>query len=190
MKHLKSVVGILMGFMAYAGPGMAASNPIAWSLLQPFPNPVYTGHLYNITYTFTNKLPLQLVKPLVIEKKASPSSEFTYIDTCTGVRLLPNERCAVQIQLDALIAGEKSVQLSIAGFDDNVVPLPEQVAFANSTLTGAVVGQVTLWLPSSMSANTNAEYSFTFTNNSPIDAILPANNGYRQPNQHVHLHFT
>lgn len=170
MKYLNRIVCFVMGFIAFSTQGLAANNPIGWSVNQSFPNTAFTGSLYNVTYTFTNNLPLTLAKPLVINKNASPASEFSYTDTCTGVRLLPNQSCTVQVQLSALIAGEKFIQLSIAGYDRNIVPLPQQVTLANSTLTSNVVGRITFGLPNSMNANTNANYSFKFTNTSDIDA--------------------
>ena len=156
--------------MICVNSAIAATNPIAWSLNQEFQNPVYTGSIYSVTYTFTNKLPIQLQHPLVIEKTASPATEFTYIDNCTGTRLTPNQSCTVKVQLNALIAGEKYVQLSIAGYDDNVVPLPQLVTSANATIFSNVIGQFAPGLPNSMSANTNANYVVTFTNYSDIDA--------------------
>lgn len=170
MKYLKIIACLALSFMICANQTLAASNPIAWTCNQLFPESVFTGSLYTVTYTFTNRLPIQLTKPLVIQKEASPATEFTYTDTCTGVRLRSNQSCVVQVKLNPLVAGMKSMQLSIAGYDNNVVPLPELVTAANSTLTSTVVGSVTHSLPNSMDVNANASYTFMFTNNSDIDA--------------------
>lgn len=172
MRHFIGVVCFLLGLIALPSQGLAAKDPIGWALNQQFPNPVYTSSLYSVTYTFTNNLPLQLVKPLVIAKNASPATEFTYTDTCTGTRLLPNQSCTVQIQLDVLVAGEKFIQLSIEGYDNNVVPLPQLVTIATSTITGTVIGQPVNRLPNKMDANTSANYSFIFTNYGDIDADI------------------
>jgi len=171
MKHLKLVVFFLISFLTWSGQGIAGTNPIGWTLNQPFPNPVYSGSLYKVTYTFTNNLPLQLVKPIVIKKDASLITEFSYADTCTGTRLLHNQSCTVQITLSPLVAGDKYVQLSIAGYDDNVVPLPELRTFANAaTTSGTVVGTPVHDLPSKMDVNASASYVFSFTNYSDKDA--------------------
>ncbi len=172
MRYLNTIAGLFISLMVCSSQGLTASNPIAWNLNQAFSNPAYTGSLYTVTYTFTNHLPVQLANAIVIEKKASPASEFTYVDTCTGTRLLPNQSCTVQATLSALVAGTKFLQLSIAGYDRNIVPLPELVTVANSTLTGTVVGTTLHGLPNTMNANTSADYTFMFQNNSDTDATV------------------
>lgn len=167
---MKVIAYFLLSFMSCFNLAFATTNPIAWSLDHPFPNNVYIGNLYYMTYTFTNHLPTQLKKPIIIAKNASPAFEFSYTDNCTGTRLLSKQSCTVKIQLTPLVAGQKTIQLSIQGYDDNIVPLPENITTANSSLTGSVIGSVTQALPNSMSANTNANYLFTFTNNSDTDA--------------------
>ena len=143
-----------------------AIDPIAWSLNEPFPEEVYvSGAAYSITYTFTNQLPFTLVNPIVIEKSAHPQAEYTFQDTCTGLKLTPNQSCTVIVSLDAVTAGLKTLQLTIAGFDHNQVPLPtlstlakqgrDQISIAASVLTP---------LPTSVVVNSSNTYVFKFTN--------------------------
>lgn len=107
MKQLKRMVCYLVGGLICFGQAIAATNPISWALDQAFPNTVTAGTTYSATYTLTNKLPMQLVNPLVIKHNASPDSEFTYTDGCTGQRLMPNRTCNITIYLLPVAAGEK-----------------------------------------------------------------------------------
>jgi hypothetical protein len=58
---------ILMFFSSFAAAG---KDPIGWQLSGSFNSTVFAGNSYSVTYTFTNQLPLQLVKPIVIDNKA------------------------------------------------------------------------------------------------------------------------
>ncbi|MCX7114341.1 MAG: hypothetical protein NTW08_00270 [Gammaproteobacteria bacterium] len=149
----------------------SAQNPISWSLSGSFPNPVTTGINNRVTYTLKNQLPFQLVHPLFIEKQASPASEFTYIDTCTGQRLRPQQTCTVQITLTPFIIGAKEIQIIIAGYDRNKVPLP--LLFTTSTSsTGAVdiLPATPTPLNSPLNVGESSPYEFTFTNRGTEDA--------------------
>ena len=152
---------------------LSASNPVGWTLNQDFPNPVYTGSLYYVTYTLTNRMRSTMVHPLEIQKKASPAIEFTFVDQCTGTQLRPNQSCTVLITLNPVIAGDKFVQISIAGYDDNVVPLPQLATFANASMTtGTVVGTPKNGLPAHMNVNSSSAYVFQFNNYSSLPATL------------------
>lgn len=123
--NLEGMRYFFTGLLLLSGQLFASTNPIAWQLNQSFQNPVISGRTYSITYTFTNQLPFKLLKPLVIEKNASPQTEFSYRDTCTGTYLLPKESCQVEVILNPLMNGTKYLQLIIAGYDNNRVPLPQ-----------------------------------------------------------------
>lgn len=169
-KQRLSVFFLLVIAFSPFSKGIAAQDPIRWSLDHPFASEVFTGTLHKITYTLTNTLPSQLVHPMVIAKNASPASEFTYVDNCTGHHLLHDESCTVEVELRALVVGTKYIQISIEGYDNNVVPLPQETTTAIASSTSGVVGTPTQPIPSSMYANTSASYTFTFTNNSDTDA--------------------
>lgn len=170
MKHVKAVVGYLTGSILYVTQAIAGSNPIAWTLDQSFPSPVAAGTTYSVTYTLTNTLPFQLVNPLVIQKNASPANEFTYLDSCTGKRLMPRASCQVVIYLKPVASGQKSVQITITGYDKNSVPLPDLTTATNSAapeppFIAGVSGEVTIPLPSSTdSTAVNLPFKFTFSN--------------------------
>lgn len=149
-----------------------AIDPIAWSLNEPFPGTVFVpGAAYSVQYTFTNQLPYKLLNPIVIEKVASPQSEFAYQDECTGLKLASHQSCTVTVMLDPMIIGVKRVQLTIAGYDRNRVPLPELTTFATQGHGGVnISSSVTTALPSSMVVNTSATFVFQFTNGGTVAA--------------------
>lgn len=160
----------LLSLLLFSCYTLAAKNPIGWALDASFPSQIISNAPHIITYTLTNNLPFQLVHPLNIQKNASPSSEFTYTDTCTGQRLTPKQSCTVQIKLTPLITGQKFFQLLIAGYDRNVVPLPQLTTLAVGESQIGVSGAVTQALPSSMTLGNSQNYTFTFTNHGSINA--------------------
>lgn len=169
--NLQGIRYFFTGLLLLSSQLFASANPIAWQLNQSFQNPVISGRTYSITYTFINQLPFKLVKPLVIEKNASPQSEFSYRDTCTGKYLLPNERCQVEVILNPLINGTKYVQLIIAGYDNNRVPLPQiSVQATGDITTRSVQGQVIRSLPATLEAGSSANYLFRFMNKGTVPA--------------------
>jgi hypothetical protein len=130
---------------------------------------------YAVTYTFTNQLPVKLVKAFVINKVATPASEFSYVDNCSGLFLNPQQSCTVQITLVPNSIWQKSVQLIIAGYSKDLVPVPALLASTFSSGGGpssaaTVNGIVTQSFPDSLTVGTPANYSFTFTNVSNADA--------------------
>ena len=166
MKNHKKLIccGFLLLFVVMnAYPG---KNPISWQLNQPFPSAISTDSSYNIIYTLTNQLPFQLVHPLVIEKNPSPASEFLYVDACTGKRLLPQERCTVQITLTPLVVGQKYFQIILAGYDNNRVPLPTLTSIASGQGSGSIQGVVATPLAATLTVGTPSSYEFRFYNKS------------------------
>lgn len=143
----------------------AAKDPVAWRLNQSFPNTVTTGTSYNITYTLTNQLPFQLSHPLTIEKSASPDSDFTYADNCTGQRLQPQASCTVEVTLTPVMAGMISFQL-IMGYDNNQVPLPKLLttAVGQNTNTAIIQASVSTAMTNPLSLGNSSNYGFTFKN--------------------------
>ena len=88
--------------VAFAG-GLPPTNPIDSVLTQNFPKVVYTaGGTYVASYTFTSRMPWTMVNPLVIEKNSNSTTEFTYNDLCTGMKLAYLETCTVTIYLKKL----------------------------------------------------------------------------------------
>lgn len=141
-----------------------AIDPIGWKLNQLFQNPVYTGRTYSVTYTLTNQLPFQLVKPLLITKNASSQNEFSYDDKCSGVRLASKASCTVKVILTPRTSGSKQLQLTVGGYDNNQVKLPPITARAVGTLPTGIISTVTQALPYQMSPGNSVPYSFVFTN--------------------------
>lgn len=169
--NLKLFFIILLTFFSW--PLMAAQNPIAWTVSKAFPTNVTAGSFYNVIYTFTNQLPLQLVKPLVIEKNSTPANEFSFSDNCSGKQLLPKQTCTVIVTLTPVLNGTKKTQLTIAGYNNDRVPLPEltaQLGGGGSGGLGNVYGTVTQSLPNTINVATSAPFTFVFTNNSKVDA--------------------
>jgi hypothetical protein len=149
----------------FSGHAFAAIDPIGWKLNGSFPNPITAGSNYSVIYTFTNNLPLQLINPIVIDKMVTPANEFNYIDTCTGVRLTPQQTCMVQVLMAPVSSGQKSVQLVITGYSSDRVPLP--VLTTQTPGTGSIsqiVGTVTQSLPGTLVVGSSGNFLFTFTN--------------------------
>ena len=159
----------LLPFCANSG-----TDPISWKLNQQFENPTHAGRSYSVTYTLTNQLPFQLVKPLVISKNASPKAEFTYVDKCTGQRLAPKASCTVTATLLPLVSGPKELQLTIGGYDNNQIKLPQLTTQTSGSITNEVVESVSQSLPYQMTLGSTANYAFTFTNHSTASATSTA----------------
>lgn len=147
---------------------IAGKDPISWALNRPFHNPAIVGRTYSVIYTFTNQLPVKLVKPIVIDKQATPANDFSYVDLCTGKRLNPRESCTVTINFTPESAGNKSVQLIITGYDDNRVPVPVLTMTAQGTSISAapIYASVTQSMPANLSIGQSYSYGFSFTNRS------------------------
>lgn len=156
---------LFSGICFFLVSNVFAIDPIAWTLNQSFPSTIFTvGGAYSIQYTLRNQLPLTLVKPLAIGKYASPAAEFSFNDQCTGKRLDSQASCTVTVSLDPETIGEKRMHIAIAGYDKNIVNLPEQVVTATGS-TGVTIQASTITaLPASMPVNTSATYRFRFTN--------------------------
>lgn len=148
---------------------LAAKNPVAWQLNQSFPGVTYPGRTYTVTYTFTSQLPVTMIKPLVIQKNASPASDFSYTDECTGSRLSPNQSCTVQITLVPAAAGNESMQLVIAGYSNDSVPVPTLTTQVQGSSVSNVYGTVTQNLPGSLGVGIAGNYVFSFSNKSSSD---------------------
>ncbi len=154
-------------FIVLAGLSMhaaAATNPVSWQVSGAFQNPVFTNGSYSVTYSFTSNLPVKMVKALAIEKSASPAGEFTYADHCSGQFLNPHQTCTVGVTLHPAVAGQKSVQLIITGYDSNRVPLPTLTTRAAGQSQIDVNDSVTQSLPATLQVGTPANFSFRFTN--------------------------
>ncbi len=176
LKSLLLVVLLLPSFAAMAG-----QNPVGWALTKAFPSVVIVERSYTSTYTFTSHLRFTMVKPLSIIKTATPAADFSYVDGCTGQKLAPNQSCTVTITVTPSVAGTESIQLTIAGYDNNKVTLPTQTTSTYGVKRGDIYGQVTTALPSSQYLGVSGNFAFSFTNNTSSSignvALLIAGNG-------------
>lgn len=176
--YAKNLIKFFLLIILYPLTCNASKNPIQWNLNRTFQIPVISGRTYSVTYTFTNQLPLQLVKPLIISKNASPSNEFTYIDNCSGRKLLPNQNCTVSIILSPQTSGPKHVQLTIGGYDNNLVRVPEIRSFGigNAESLNSVIGATTQSLPYQTGLGMTNDFTFTFTNYDRVTATNVVSN--------------
>lgn len=159
---LKSILFIAL--FAVSFEALAAKNPVSWTLNRLFPAISYPGRTYSVTYTFTNQLPFTMVKPLVINKNATPASDFTYVDGCTGTKLGHLGSCTVKITLTPATTGNKSVQLIITGYSNDSVPVPAVVSQTQGDPVSTVSASVSQNLPSSLGVGIAGNYGFKFTN--------------------------
>lgn len=157
------VAGLLLFIFSQS---VFAINPIVWSLNEPFPAKVFiAGAGYSVTYTFTSNLPFKMVKPLSILKSSNAPTEFSYQDQCSGLKLSPQQSCTVVVTLDPLSSGDKTVQLTIAGYDKNRVPLPKLATVASQQNGQVTIASAVLTpLPATMVVNTPNTFVFQFTN--------------------------
>ena len=154
----------LVALFLLSSQAISGANPISWQLNHTFGDTVPVGLTSSITYTMTNQLPFPLAKPIMINKTASPQTEFSYVDNCSGLRLQSKQSCTVQVNLAPLVNGTKSLQLIIAGYDNNKVPLPQVMTEATGQTQSGVEGKTSQSLPSTLQAGKSASYSFLFTN--------------------------
>ncbi len=157
--YLRTIL-TLVSFQAFS-----ANNPISWQLDHSYPTPILQGDSQVLTYTFTNQLPFQLKKPLVIQSSVSPANEFTFVDTCTGQRLNAKSSCTVIVRLDPILIGAKTLQLTMSGYDNNQVTLPAVSTIAvKSESQSLVQGSVITSLPETLQLGSSANYTFKFSN--------------------------
>jgi len=146
----------------------AAQDPISKVSSTTFPSPIIVnGGSHQVTYTLKNNLPFQLVRPLGIDKIASPANEFTYVDNCSNNLLRPQEECTVTAYLAPLVEGLKTLQLVVGNqgfFDNNRVPFPAISTIATGQTGIAIAGSVTTALPTTLPVGQSAPYTIEFTN--------------------------
>jgi hypothetical protein len=155
---------LLAILVLFSSTVFAGKNPITWQVDQAFPNTVLTGGSYVVNYTFTNQLPLQLVNPLVIQKTVSPANEFIFTDGCTGQRLTPQQSCTVQVRLEPLLVGQKSLQLVITGYDRNSVPVPAISTSLQARAAVNIFASTPISLPATCAVGQPQNYTFKFKN--------------------------
>lgn len=156
---------MLSALLAYAG-----KDPISWRVSGVFPAQSSVGQTYTVTYTFTNQLPFRLAKALIIERSASPNTEFNFNDQCSGRLLNSGESCTVVVALNPLVIGLKTLQLTIAGYSKDRVPLPQASTLSTGQSLSPIVSFVMDGFPSQLATGSTASYKFTFTNNGAISA--------------------
>ena len=157
----------LFGWLAIccATTSWGAQDPIKWSLNHVFPSTVaISDGSHTVVYTFANSTKHRLARPLFIKKSASPKRNFQYIDNCTGKRLDIGKKCTVKVILNPTSAGLKKVQLTIAGYSNNKVILPQLSTTASAAPVVNISGQVTQTLPSEMQVGSSSPFSFSYTN--------------------------
>lgn len=158
MRLLTVVLLVLTALRAFA------IDPISWRVDKNLPTSVLLlGGTFTSTYTLQSQLDWPMVYPLVVLKKFT--GEYTIVDNCSGKKLVPLETCTVQITLNADISpGLKTVQIFTSTYDNNVVPLPQQVTKVIDDHDVVIVGEVLVPLPANMTINNSAPYVFQFTN--------------------------
>jgi hypothetical protein len=175
MKQIGLVVIVTLSVMMNP---LFADNPILVSLDKPFSISVSTlGGSVTATYTFTNNLPWTLTKPFRVNRTICPlttdnctatAGEFFFIDSCTGKKLMPKEQCTVKVTLSAKTTGQKSVQLSYGGYDNNVVVIQPALTSTAVSVPAGLQGSINFPeanpLPSRTFTNTDYKVIFTFEN--------------------------
>jgi hypothetical protein len=159
---LRSILAL--AFLILFTPSVYAGlDPIGWRLTGSFPSQTIVNEQYTVTYTFVNNFTRQMPTPLKIAKHPS-SSEFTFADHCTNVRLNKNQTCTVVITFFPTSSGQKSVSLD-EQYGANVVPLPKLTTTASVSSNPLVTGIVTTDLPPTIGTGEHRPVAFQFINN-------------------------
>ncbi|WP_339049761.1 hypothetical protein [Rickettsiella endosymbiont of Xylota segnis] len=124
-------------------------EPIGWSLQNPFPATVTIGTDYEAVYQLVSNLPAPMPAPLTVTYTGG--SDFTVVDQCSGLFLVPGQTCNVTVRFTPSSAGVQQFQLTLHYFND-VVPLPVQTMTAEGSTT-LIVGSVTQALPATTVVN-------------------------------------
>lgn len=169
MKYSTRII-ITTILLLFALLGYAGKDPISWRVSGVFPAQSSVGQTYTVTYTFTNQLPFRLAKALIIERAASPNTEFNFNDQCSGRLLNSGESCEVVVALNPLVIGLKTLQLTIAGYSKDRVPLPQTSTLSTGQSLSPIVSFVMDGFPSQLTTGSVSSYKFTFTNNGAISA--------------------
>ena len=135
-------------------------DPIGWSLQNPFPATVTIGTDYEAVYQLVSNLPAPMPAPLTVTYTGG--SDFTVVDQCSGLFLVPGQTCNVTVRFTPSSAGVQQFQLTLHYFND-VVPLPVQTMTAEGSTT-LIVGSVTQALPATTVVESIYPVIFTFQN--------------------------
>ncbi len=143
----------------------AGKDPIGWSQAGTLPATAELNQSYSIEFTIVNNLPFTMPTQLKISNNSSPSNEVTMHDTCSGLKLTPNQTCTVGLVLTPKAAGTKLLSVFME-YGKNKVQIPKtpnqtQVVGAAAT---QLVGTVTNGLPSAILSNSTYDLTFTFSN--------------------------
>lgn len=166
MKWLRYCIAALT-FLLFSSLSFAGQDPVGWSLVGGIPPQTVANELYDgITYTFINNMPFQMISPLYIVANANPANEFTIVDNCSGLKLLPAQTCTVTVAFLPVTFGEKSLTLSME-YGRNVVPLPALTTNTGSTPPPPplITGTATTPLPPTMGAGEQRSFVITYVNN-------------------------
>lgn len=137
-----------------------AIDPIGWSLHNPFPDMVTIGTDYEEVYQLVSNLPAPMPAPLTVTYTGG--SDFTVVDQCSGLFLVPGQTCNVTVRFTPSSADVQQFQLTLHYFND-VVPLPVQTMTAEGSTT-LIVGSVTQALPATTVVESIYPVIFTFQN--------------------------
>jgi hypothetical protein len=137
-----------------------AVDPIGWKLLNPFPDTVTIGTSYEEVYQLVSNLPAPMPAPLTVTYTGG--SDFTVVDQCSGLFLVPGQTCNVTVRFTPSSTGTHQFQLTLHYFND-VVPLPVQTMSAEGSTT-LIEGSVTQALPATTVVDSSYPVVFTFQN--------------------------
>lgn len=150
-------------FMLFTSYAYAGKDPIGWSLAGSIPAQTTVNLQYVVTYTFVNNLSFPMPNALQIAKHPS-SSEFSFVDHCSNVKLASGQTCTVVITFFPTSSGAKSVSLD-EQYGANVVPLPKLTTTTNTNAGPLVTGIVTTNLPANIGTGEHRPVAFQFINN-------------------------
>lgn len=165
----KLLLGSSLGLFICSN-AFAAMDPIAHLITQSFPSQILThGGTYKATIVFTSNFPFKMVAPLIINKNASSTSEFSYNDGCSGKQLAARESCIVEVYLNPTSNGSKNVEL-IESYGNDRIPVSLNTIATGANDPAMVTGSIVTNLTTPLVLNTASNWAFSFTNNSSNNA--------------------
>lgn len=137
------------------------ADPIGWSLQDPFPETLTVGSTYEEVYRLVSNLPATMPVPLIVT--CTGGNDFTIVDGCSGLYLVPGQTCNVTVRFTPSSPGVQQFQMTLHYFSD-VVPLPVQTLTCTGSSTTLIEGSVTQGLPATTIIGSSYSVIFNFKN--------------------------
>lgn len=157
-----SIVSLFFTLNAHAG-----KDPIGWSISGNIPAVTSLNHSYSIVFTLRNNLPFAMPTVLKVSNNATPLSQVTMSDDCSGKKLAPGGTCEVGLVLIPKTAGVKRLSVFME-YGKNKVAIPNPIISTTTQVDpiSSLRGVVLAGFPTTILSNTTYPLKFEFINES------------------------